>query len=222
VPVKTQPAGVNRTRRPRSPQGLGAGLRQELIAAADRILGRTGDVHALSLRGVAREVGIAAPSIYLHFPDKSALIRAVLDARFRELGEAVHAAIAGSGGPAEQLRAGCLAYCRFATEHPNAYRVLFGRTPQPSSAADQEPGSIGVGAETFDLMVQAVATCMRAEFAAEADPTRVAVSLWTALHGIVSLRASVGPFPWPPLEQQVDDAIVGLLRLRHNPSVSSG
>jgi AcrR family transcriptional regulator len=222
VAVKAQPTGATGERRARSPQGQGDRLRQELIAAADRILARTGDVQSLSLRGVAREVGIAAPSIYLHFPDKSALVRAVLDARFRELGEAVRAAVVASDTPIGQLRAGCLAYCRFATEHPNAYRVLFGRTPQPELASDPAPRSIEAGGETFDLMVQAVAACIRAGIAADADPMRVAVSLWTALHGIVSLRASVGPFPWPPLEQQVDDAIVGLLRLRHNPPVSSG
>jgi AcrR family transcriptional regulator len=222
VPVKTQHANADSARRSRSPQGQGARLRQELIAAADRILARTGDVQALSLRGVAREVGIAAPSIYLHFPDKSALVRAVLDARFTELGEAVRAAVGGADGPAEQLRAGCLAYCRFATEHPNAYRVLFGRAPQSQPPSSPPPDSIEVGAETFDLMVQAVAACIRAGVAPAADPLRVAISLWTALHGIVSLRASVGAFPWPPLEQQVDDAIAGLLRLRHNPLVSSG
>src|SRR5215211_7851719 len=76
-------------RRARNPQGQGGRLRADLIAAADAILARTGDVEGLSLRAVAREVGIATPSIYLHFPDKAALVRAVLDARFAELGEAV-------------------------------------------------------------------------------------------------------------------------------------
>src|SRR3954466_14048308 len=80
-------------RRARNPQGQGSRLRLELIDAADRMLARTGDVEGLSLRAVAREVGIATPSIYLHFPDKSALIHAVLDARFEQLGAAVRAAV---------------------------------------------------------------------------------------------------------------------------------
>src|SRR4051794_28338376 len=115
--------------RTRNPQGQGSRLRQELIAAADRILAQTGDIEGLSLRAVARDVGIATPSIYLHFPNKAALVRAVLDARFAELGEAVGTAVASAHGPYDSLRAGCLAYCRFGTDHPNAYRVLFGRVP---------------------------------------------------------------------------------------------
>jgi AcrR family transcriptional regulator len=243
MPVKTH-RSPTAARRSRNPQGQGGRLRLELIAAADRILAQTGDVEGLSLRGVAREVGIATPSIYLHFPDKSALIHAVLEARFAELGAAVRAAIDGSREPSEQLRAGCMAYCRFATEQPNAYRVLFGRAPtvpasdshpneprphnegpSPSeggSGSGQHQPAIGVGAPTFNLLVQSVAACMRAEPAPSGDPMRVAINLWTALHGIVSLRGSVPVFPWPPLEQQVDDAIGGLLRPHHNPSAFEG
>ena len=78
--------GSGRPARTRNPQGQGARLRADLIAAADGILARTGDVEALSLRAVAREVGIATPSIYLHFPDKSALIHAVLERALRGAG----------------------------------------------------------------------------------------------------------------------------------------
>jgi AcrR family transcriptional regulator len=212
--VKTQHAATG-VRRPRNPQGQGGRLRADLIAAADRILAGTGDIGGLSLRAVAREVGIATPSIYLHFPDKSALVHAVLDARFAELGAAVRAAVSAADGPVDQLRAGCLAYCRFAIDQPNAYRVLFGRAPRSAPSIDAAPGS-SLGASTFDLLVQAVAVCIRADAAPEGDPLRIAMSVWTALHGIVSLRASLPDFPWPPLDQQVADVLDGLVRLRHN------
>jgi len=219
---------VKRPSRVRNPQGQGSRLRAELIAAADAILARTGDVEGLSLRAVAREVGIATPSIYLHFPDKSALVRAVLEARFAELAEAVSSAVLKETEPAAQLRAGCLAYCRFATEHPNAYRVLFGRVPSPPPEPDEPPLPLDAGASNFGGLVEGVAACMRAGVVSPlasgetVDPTRVATSIWTALHGIVSLRGSLPRFPWPPLEQQVDDALSGLLRLHHKPPRSEG
>ena len=56
-------------RRPRSRRGDGGQLREEIIEAAREILAQTGSLDALTLRGVARRVGIAATSIYLHFPD---------------------------------------------------------------------------------------------------------------------------------------------------------
>jgi AcrR family transcriptional regulator len=239
-------------RRVRNPQGQGGRLRTELIAAADRLLARTGDIGGLSLRAVAREVGIATPSIYLHFPDKQALVRAVLDARFAELGAAVQAAVVAADGPAAKLRAGCLAYCRFAAEHPNAYRVLFGRLyGSPSTAASEsalqqppappatdgpveqtgEPESsnrlppevtANPGAITFGFLVDGVEACMRAEVAPAGDPFRVATNVWTALHGIVTLRSITPGFPWPPLERQVDDVLSGMVGLRHNPPATEG
>jgi AcrR family transcriptional regulator len=208
-------------RRPRNPQGQGVRLRDDLIAAADRILAQTGSVEALSLRAVAREVGIATPSIYLHFPDKGALVTAVLRARFAELGSAVGAAARQAIGPFPQLRAGCLAYCRFATEYPNAYRVLFGvmRAAASGSVPRESlmPASGYAGAEAFNFLVEGVAACMRAGLAPDDDPFRVATNVWTALHGIVTLRNALPAFPWPPLERQLDDALAGMVGLHHNP-----
>ena len=213
-------------RRARNPQGQGSRLRADLVAAADQILARTGNVEGLSLRGVAREVGIATPSIYLHFPDKAALVHAVLSARFAELTGAVTAAVSDASGAAEQLRAGCLAYCRFATEHPNAYRVLFGvfrpapDGPVPESSLAPDAGHAGAAA--FNFLVDGVSACMRAGLAPTDDPFRVTTNVWTALHGIVSLRCSLPGFPWPDLERQVDDVLIGLVGLRHNPPAGEG
>ena len=248
-----QPRGATGARRRvRNPQGQGSRLRAELIDAADRILARTGDLAELSLRAVAREVGIATPSIYLHFSDKPALVRAVLDARFSELGAVVCAAVVAAEGPAEKLRAGCLAYCRFAAEHPSAYRVLFGRrygssplaSPGPpverpsepplsdgtaelvdqTDAATHLPPEIAAnpGAAAFGFLVEGVEGCMRAGAAPVGDPFRVATNVWTALHGIVSLRSATPGFPWPALDQQVDDVLTGLVGARHNPPAVEG
>lgn len=50
--------------------------------------------------------------------------------------------------------------------------------------------------------------------ASPGDPVRVAIGVWTALHGIVSLRAALPDFPWPPLAGQIDDVLAGLAGLR--------
>ena len=53
--------------RRRNRRGEGDRLREEIITAASQMIGETGDDSALTLRGVARRLGIAAPSIYRHF-----------------------------------------------------------------------------------------------------------------------------------------------------------
>jgi AcrR family transcriptional regulator len=57
------------SRRPRSRRGDGWRLRAEIIEAARDALAEGGDLRQLTLRGIARQVGIAATSVYLHFPD---------------------------------------------------------------------------------------------------------------------------------------------------------
>jgi AcrR family transcriptional regulator len=186
--------------RGRSPQGKGARLRDELIAAAGRLLAANTDVDSLSLRGVAREAGVAAPSVYLHFASKEELLRAVVSAHFTALQQAIEAGVASAHGPTSRLLAGCLAYCRYAAEHPGSYRLLF-NTPRPEI---KEPGFAGTsGAAAFQTLVDGVASCMAAGVARRGDPFRIATDIWSALHGTASLRRATAGFPWPPLEDQV-------------------
>jgi AcrR family transcriptional regulator len=185
--------------RERSPQGEGARLRDELIAAAGRLLA-TDDVDSLSLRGVAREAGVAAPSVYLHFASKEALLRAVVSAHFTALQQAIESEIASGHDPASRLLAGCLAYCRYAVEQPRSYQLLF-NTPRPDL---KDPDFAGTsGAAAFQTLVDGVAASIAAGVARPGDPFRIATDIWAALHGTASLRRATRGFPWPPLEEQV-------------------
>jgi AcrR family transcriptional regulator len=56
-------------RRTRSARGSGTDLRAEIIAATRRLMSETGHADAVTIRAVARAVGVTAPSIYRHFAD---------------------------------------------------------------------------------------------------------------------------------------------------------
>jgi AcrR family transcriptional regulator len=132
-----------RGERRRNRRGEGARLRADLIEAAARLLESSGDAEGLTLRAVAREVGIAAPSIYRHFSDKNELVEAVVADRFEQLDDALVRAMAAAGDPAEALQACCGAYCRFGLEHPGHYQVLFSATLRldPFARPAERPGS---------------------------------------------------------------------------------
>jgi AcrR family transcriptional regulator len=83
--------------RPRSRRGEGRLLRTEILAAATELLDTNGDERALTLRAVARRVGIAAPSIYPHFPDRPAIVLAVVRQGFVELADRIRSAIDSAG-----------------------------------------------------------------------------------------------------------------------------
>ncbi len=190
----------------RNPRGEGAQLRVDLIEAAARLLESSGDARVLTLRGVAREVGVATPSIYRHFSGKNELVEAVVADRFRQLDDALQHAVTGVSDPGEALRACCDAYCRFGLEYPGHYQVLFGATLSldPSARPEELPGE-----RVFGRLVAAVQACLDAGEASQGDAFAVAVNVWVALHGIVSLRTSRPSFAWPPVEALIEAALSG-------------
>lgn len=59
--------------RERNRRGQGTRLRAEILAGATQLLEDSGSEEAVTLRAIARQIGISAPSIYSHFPDREAL-----------------------------------------------------------------------------------------------------------------------------------------------------
>jgi AcrR family transcriptional regulator len=207
-------------RRPRSPRGEGSQLRADIIAAARQILAETGGREELTLRGVARRVGIAATSIYLHFPDTEHLAVAATEQTFADLTTAAAAAAAGISDPGQALLARCRAYCHFGLEHPGHYRVMFHQAQAPSLAAtpDDTPGR-----RAFLVLVRAVEACQTAGAAtATGDPFRLASLVWAAEHGLVSLRLSRPQFPWADIDGLVDQAVIAIMGLPSPPSRTAG
>jgi AcrR family transcriptional regulator len=69
-------------------RGEGSELRADIIAAA-ALIEETGSEQSVTLREVARRIGIAAPSIYEHFPSREAIVYAVVDDCFSQFREAL-------------------------------------------------------------------------------------------------------------------------------------
>ena len=113
-------------RRQRNPRGEGARLREEVIDAAMRILDRA-PAAALSLRMVAREAGVAAPSLYRQFPDAAAMMGEIIEECWRQVGQAMQAAAdeAADRPPLSRLQAQMGAFVRYAMLRPSRYQLLF-------------------------------------------------------------------------------------------------
>jgi AcrR family transcriptional regulator len=192
--------------RARNRRGEGALLREEIVEAALVLLAESGDVGEIRLRAVARKVGIAATSIYLHFPDVESLVEAALDRAFDEFDAARDAAAAHARTPAGILHARARAYCRFALEHPGLYRTMF-QVDRPSTPR---------GRASFATLVQAIERCQEAGASASREsPRRLAALVWAALHGLVSLRITRAQFDWPSsLERDVDRVVDLIVELR--------
>ncbi len=198
----------SRSTRARNPRGSGARLRGEIVAAAATLIARTGSDQAVTLRSVAREVGISAPSIYGHFSDRDAIVEAVVSESLEQLHLAVADAVSAHPDPVEGLYAGCSAYVEFGISEPARYRVLFGW----SRPKGQSPQSDTRGLAAFNTLVTNLDACVAAGRSASTDTFVDSVSIWTSLHGQVMLRADLPEFPWPSTDT-VGEMVRSLARL---------
>lgn len=201
-------------RRPPARRGQGAALRADILAAASAMIARSGDASTLTLRAVAREVGVAATSIYLHFESVEALLAEVKDCRFGELAEQLAAAADAAGtDPVARVRARSHAYARFGTERPGEYAVMFAARMTLPGATPERPRYADVIFDDIAVDLQAVPHPGRPALAAD-EARMLCFHLWTALHGMVSLRLLRPTMPWPDAEAEVDDLVDRLVAPR--------
>src|SRR2546428_10887865 len=129
-------------------------LRQALIDAALELIEERG-VPALTLREVARRVGVTHAAPQRHFAGRAALVAAVAEQGFRGLGAHVAAVRASARTPAQQLRALGVAYVEYALAHPAHLRVMFSpevadKSRHPQLAPPAQAGPATPGQQTAD------------------------------------------------------------------------
>ncbi|MEV6634331.1 TetR/AcrR family transcriptional regulator [Actinoplanes sp. NPDC051470] len=189
------------TARTRNRRGEGARLRDEIVGAAVDLLDETGDQSAITLRSVARRVGIAAPSIYRHFPDQPAIMLAVVQQALTELEGELRAAMAAAGDdPRRQLYAVSHAYLGFAEKHPERYRSVFGGLWKPALGESSVTADdlAALGDATLGLLAEILEACVTAGHSTSTAPAADAVALWLGLHGLAHQRSVSAVWPWPP------------------------
>lgn len=218
----------HRVERPRNPRGEGVRLRGEILAAADRILEQTQSPAAITLRAVAREVGIATTSIYDHFRDRQAILDALTAETYRELAAATATARREQTEPVPRLLAGCRAYVHFARKRPHLYSLLFTTNALPGAPAGSRTPSDGgafqqrgdPGATSFGALIDSVAACADAGDSTSTDPFGDAVAIWAALHGYVILRTGIPNFPWPPSDSTFEHLVLSLARIDDQQAIA--
>ena len=187
-------------------------LREALLEQAQRTV-RDRGADALSLRELAREVGVSHGAPRRHFPDRQALLDAVAEAGFDRLGAELRAAADGAGEEFEpRLRATAAAYVRFATRDPALLDLMFAGKHRETSGALHEAAE-----NAFAVMLELIAQG-QAEGALEpGEPERVGLVLFSTIQGIASL-VSAGIVQPDQLEALVVDAIAHFLRGSRAPA----
>jgi AcrR family transcriptional regulator len=168
---------------------------------------------SLSLRSIARELGITAPAIYNYYPSRDDLVTALIVDAFTSLAEAQETSITGlaENRRAVRLSALGLAYREWAVTYPQRYHLIFG-TPIPNYTAPEEV-TLPAAAQALVPLIRAIqdlvsAGELRTERMAEMSPKLksmlgawsefaggfdhevlyLALVIWSRVHGLVMLE----------------------------------
>ena len=174
--------GVERVRNAR---GRGTELRNEIVAAAIELMDAAPDSAELTLRSVARRVGVTAPAIYAHFADIAAIYDEVVNTSYGDLAAQFAGATAKAPTGADTLYRGCGAYLAFGREHPARYALMSRRA-----------ATGGVRAQAFPLLVAALQSAIDEGSSASTNTARDAATLWAGVHGLSTIVGLDQPTPW--------------------------
>ncbi|ASK33429.1 TetR/AcrR family transcriptional regulator [Alloalcanivorax mobilis] len=160
-------------------------LHATLLREAATLLREQG-VEGLSLRRLAERAGVSRTAPYHHFQDKNALLCALAEAGFHRL-EALMDRVDFSGEDRERsLRDFVRGYLRFATDDPEQYELMFGRTLWKAGHTTESLRQVAHGC--FRRYVERLnEPGQRALLPADAEPLRVAQASWATLHGLCRL-----------------------------------
>jgi AcrR family transcriptional regulator len=160
-------------------------LRRDLLDTALALIAREGP-SAVSLRALARRLGVSHAAPANHFPDKAALFTAIAVEGFSLLAEAIEDGVRQLGPDAtagQRFRAAGRAYTGFALAHPAHFAVMW----QRDLLHQDDPELVAAGDSTFELLLGSVRDIQSEGWAAGRDPQAVAYLAWSVVHGLAAL-----------------------------------
>lgn len=167
-------------------------LKEACIQAAREVIAEQG-IEGLSLRDVARKLGVSHQAPYRHYPSRDHLLAAIMQRCFEDF--ATFLDQASKAHTTDALLGMGQAYMRYAAQNPLEYRLMFG-TPWPEPAA--HPELVRHAVHAFDLLRQHLQLQLQQRASATqsdmlallAQAELQALFIWSALHGMASIQQS--------------------------------
>lgn len=160
-------------------------VRERILIEARAIIEARG-VEQLSLRDVARRIGVSHQAPYKHFASRDHIIAELVARAYSDFSGRLDAA-ASHGSPHARLAAMAAAYLRYAAEFPLNYRLMF-ETPLPP--VEDHPDMMAKARAAFGMLTRAIAALPERQGVTRDQIEREALLKWTVLHGAASLSHS--------------------------------
>jgi len=162
-------------------------LRRELLNAARELLEES-NIAALSLRQVARRVGVSHTAPYRHFPDKESLLAGIVAVSLEKLTEQITQAVKlHPDDPAAQLREAGQRYVQLAIENPQCTQLMFGGILPCDETYPELNENSGKAFGGLKMMIDQGQSCGVFK---QGDVELMALTAWSGMHGLSLLLIS--------------------------------
>ncbi len=194
--------------------------KKEILKVARKLVLKGGS-HAVSMRKVADAVGYSTTILYAHFGDKGTLISNIVGEDMLRLNELVVQAAARGESTLERIRLAARAYVEYGLKFPEQYSLMYMEARPPTAVEqsslqhgnpERDPYAFTCGL-VKDLVQEGILAVD------EATLHEITQVIWESIHGLISLRISIGADPWFPkvepmqhLEFLLDALLAGLIQ----------
>ncbi|WP_286222212.1 TetR/AcrR family transcriptional regulator [Marinobacter apostichopi] len=179
-------------------------LRQEASLLALETLREQGDT-AISLRALAKQLGVSAPALYRHFSDRESLLAELAVSGFEELRERLLAV--DQQVPRRALIDIGLVYVAFAQDEPKLYRLMFGGRVLPKEA---HPHLDNAGHGAFHVLQDTIDRAQQAGYLKPMPLALMTAAAWSLVHGLAQLTID-GHLPAANAEPMLAEGVLSLL-----------
>ena len=159
-------------------------LRDKILDTSRHLLFNKGYT-SLSMRSIAKEVGVSATSIYLHFDNKDHLLHTIIEESVEELSTSIEENFNEHTDVITQFESVCQGYIDFALNNSEKYQIIY--MVKSDAMARYPKEKFRRARRCYELLVNIISTGVAEGVMEEDDPVTAAYSIWAQLHGVISV-----------------------------------
>lgn len=188
----------------RKPKGSGGERRGEILIAAERIFVRDG-YNGATVRKIAQDVGLSATALYMHFPDKRAMLMEIGGKTIEVLLADSMAIAQSDSDPVSRMHGIMWLHMRFAMANRTIYQLVFNETPGEFSGHD-------LAGAYYRAFADVIVELAKADRLFGRSPHTVAQTIFCACHGLVTTMITNPDFGFAGEEEMMAAMVDGLTR----------